>query len=339
MKNWLARLFGTAPATTPPAHPPTPAALATPSAPAAPAAVPLPPDDAIRQVSLAYFRWLLDGVTGAAPPEHEVRILDELARCAAAPQEAAALVPRVPDVIPRLLRSLRDADVSAGKLAEGIARDPSLVADVLREANSPLFRAGAPVRSIEAAVRVLGENGLRILLARAAFRPVIDGPGSGGARRLVARVAPRLWRQSDLCALAASRLAPALTADPFEAYLAALMLPVGVVAALRAVERLPDVTVMPESSAFCTALEDDARTLSAAIALAWALPPFVAGAIARAGRAGTQPLAQAVAQAELAARLRVLVDDGIFQEDEPAAAALLAGPVGRVFAALGASEE
>lgn len=296
-------------------------------------------DDAMRQVGLAYVRWLLDGVHGAAPAQQDARILDELARCAAAPQEAAELVPRVPDVIPRLLRSLRDAEVSAGDLAKSIAKDASLVADVLREANSPLFRAGAPVRSIEAAVRVLGENGLRILLARAAFRPVIDAPAAGGARKLAARVAPRLWRQSDLCALAASRLAPAAQADPFEAYLAALMLPVGVVASLRALERLPDVAVVPESDGFCVGLDEEARALSAAIAQAWALPPSVPGAILRIGRAGAQPLAQVLAQAELAARLRVLVDDGVFDADEPAPATLLAGPVGRAFAQLQAQRD
>jgi HD-like signal output (HDOD) protein len=331
MKTWFARLFGATPPPPPSAAPP--ASTPAPSAPAADL------DAAGRSVDLAWCRWLLDPVRGDATPQREARILAELARCAQAPADAASLVPRVPDVIPRLLRSLRDADVSAGALAGDIARDPSLVADVLREANSPLFRAGARITTIEGAVRVLGENGLRILLARAAFRPVIDARGDGAARRLVVRIAPRLWQQSDLCALAASRIAPRLGADPFEAYLAALVLPVGLVVALRIMERLPDDAVVPQSDAFCAALLAEARTLSGAVATAWDLPPFVAGALARMDRAGTQPLAQALAQADLAAKLRVLVDDGVLDADEPALSALLAGPLARPFADLARQDD
>src|SRR5207237_744784 len=83
-----------------------------------------------------------------------------------------------------------------------------------------------PARSIDAALLVLGQNGLRMLLARAAFRPIIGMQGGVHARL----AAPRVWSHTERCALAASLLAPACQADPFEAYLAGLMHDLGLLA-------------------------------------------------------------------------------------------------------------
>lgn len=328
MKQWLARLFGGAgkippePATSF-SDTPTQSAAAHPEGGLAP-----------RHVDLAFYRWLTDPVRGDASPAVEARILAELERLSTAPAAAGDLVPRVPAVVPQLLKSLRDDSVSGADLARQIARDAVLVAEVIREANSPLLRTGKPVTTIDGAVMVLGENGLRILLARVAFRPVINMQGG----RVLRTVAPRLWQHSDACALAASLLAPDSGADPFEAYLAGLMLDVGLVVAFRIIDRL-DQPVAAQSDAFCEALLHGARELSAGIAAHWALPPFVAAAVVRAGRAGTIPLAEALGRADLLARLRLLVDHGVYGIDEPALAALLAGPAGRVFERIGSRED
>ena len=328
MKQWLMRLFGGAdPAPPEPARSTIPPSTGGTVAPNADHAL------APRQVDLAFYRWLTDPVRGDAAPAVEARILAELERLAADPAGAGDLVPRVPAVVPQLLKSLRDDSVSGADLARQIARDAVLVAEVIREANSPLFRSGKPVTTIDGAVMVLGQNGLRILLARVAFRPVINMQGG----RVLRTVAPRLWLHSDACALAASLLAPDFGADPFEAYLAGLMLDVGLVVAFRIIDRL-EQPVVPQSDAFCEALLLGARELSAGIATHWALPPFVASAVLRAGRAGTIPLAEALGRADLLARLRLLVDHGVYASDEPAVAALLAGPAGRVFERIGSRE-
>lgn len=342
MKNWLTRLFGgadPAPVVSPVAAPVSPSSAG--GAPGAAAAVPAgpstqapPPDHATlaRRLDLAFCRWLTDPVRGDAAAAAEQRILAEIARLAGNPAAAGDLVPRVPAVVPQLLKSLRDDSVSSADLARQIARDAVLVAETIREANSPLFRRGAPVRSIDAAVMVLGESGLRILLARVAFRPIINMQGGpGGVARLVA---PRLWAQSDKCALAASLLAADLGADPFEAYLAGLMLNLGLIVALRIIDRL-EQPLVPQSDAFCVDLLAGARELSAAIAAHWELPPFVAGAIVRAVRPGTIPLAEALGRADLLAKLRLLVDHGVYAADEPSLQPLLAGAAGDCFARLG----
>jgi HD-like signal output (HDOD) protein len=252
-------------------------------------------------------------------------ILDELARLARQPEAAADLVPRVPAVIPQLLRSLRDDTMSGAELARQVSQDVTLVAEVIREVNSPYYRPASKIVNIEGALMLLGQNGLRMLLARVAFRPVI-GAQTG---RLARQAAPQVWSQSEKCALAAAMAAPALGADAFEAYLAGLMQNVGLIVAFRLADGLAGTAALPQSEAFAHTLLDSARMLSARIAGLWDLPPPVGQAILQAGHVsqGTQsaqshstPLAQALHAGDRLARLRVLCDAGVEGVEELAAA-------------------
>lgn len=315
MKTWFARLFGGASHT--PAHKPAPAT-------AAPLPHPDPAAPAALDLDLAFHRWLA-GPTIHAGETKDVLIESALARLARDPEAAAELVPRVPAVIPQLLRSLREEGSSATELARQVAQDVALVAEVIREVNSPYYRPATPVRSIEGALMLLGQNGLRMLLARVAFRPVISAqPG-----RLARQAAPQLWRQSEKCALAAGLLAPLLGADAFEACLAGLTRNVGLVVALRLIDQVDSAGRLPQSDSFARYLRDSARILSARIATQWELPPPVGAAILQAGEPGGPPLAQALRIGDRLATLRVLYEAGV--EGAQDAAAALSAEERRIF--------
>lgn len=265
------------------------------------------------EVGVAFWRWLAQqaGVGGGAPGAGIVT--ERLAALARSPADAGALVPRVPELIPQLLRSLRDEDISGSDLARQVTQDTVLTAEVIREANSPYFGPSTPVRTVEGAVMMLGQNGLRMLLARLAFRPIISTqPG-----RLARLLAPRVWSQSETCALAASLLAPGLEASAIEAYLAGLMQNLGLVVALRLMDEASPAGLPALSDESCVALLDAARTLSAGIAQEWDFPPGVAQAIADAGGPDAPPLAQALALGDMLARLRVMVDAGRYDAGDP----------------------
>jgi HD-like signal output (HDOD) protein len=301
MKKWFARLFGGAGGARPDSRPSGPASGPTSGPTPAPAAAAIA--EATPDIDLAFFLWLAGPHVSGAPSGAEL-VLDELARLGRDPLDAASLVPRVPAVIPQLLRSLRDQDSSSAELARQLAQDAVLVAEVIREVNSPYYRPATPVRNLEGALLLLGQNGLRMLLARVAFRPII----SQQAGPLARLVAPPLWRQSELCAQAAGLLAPRHGVDPFEAYLAGLLHNVGLVVAFRVIEQLLPPGALPDGDAFGTRLVAAARLISARIADGWELPPAIGHAIAHLGDAGALPTL--LRDADRLAKLQMLAGSG-----------------------------
>ncbi len=329
MKNWLARLFGG----------PSPPERSAASAQKDPAPSNVADAPHSLDLDLVFYRWLA-GTAVHAGDAPEQLVLDELARLARQPEAAAELVPRVPAVIPPLLRSLRDDAMSASDLARQVAQDVTLVAEVIREVNSPYYRATSKVSNIEGALMLLGQNGLRMLLARVAFRPII-GAQTG---RLARQAAPQIWSQSERCALAASMAAlaasmaaPASGANPFEAYLAGLTQNVGLIVAFRLVDQVLGAASLPQSDVFAHRLLDSARTLSARIATLWELPPPVGQAILQAGQREATPLAHALHEGDQLAKLRVLLDAGV--NDAGILAATLSGEQQRIFGKLQPAEE
>ncbi|MGI4846387.1 MAG: HDOD domain-containing protein [Janthinobacterium lividum] len=259
-----------------------------------------------------YYLWLAGPARFDAPPETERLILEQVGALTHNPAIAAELVPRVPELIPKLLRSLRDENVSTGELAGQVAEDVVLVAEVLREANSAYYRPVTPIKTLDAAIMLLGQNGLRMLLARVAFRPLVKLHEAGFARR----AAPLVWNHSEKCAVASSLMASALAADIFESCLAGLMQDVGLIVAFRLADRVCQNGKVPASGDFGVALLARSRQLSAVIARHWDFPDTVAGAIAQAGEPDGSNLAQALAQGDHIAKLRLLIDAGKLAEDD-----------------------
>lgn len=229
----------------------------------------------------AFTDWLFDG-TGqrelfTSPLEKD--ILAAIEKIVQSKQSGADLVRRMPGVIPQLLQSLRTEDFSGTELARKISHDVVLVAAVIRIANSSVYNPGKPITSIEHAILVLGQAGLRQLITSVAFRPIID-LNSGAFTKLIA---PRLWSQSEKCAIANRILAQQQRIDPFEAFLAGLLQHVGLIVSLRVIDQMWDGKQAIGSETFCNALINHGRTLSCSIGKEWRFPDSVSKAIAEQG--------------------------------------------------------
>jgi HD-like signal output (HDOD) protein len=268
----------------------------------------------ISEIDATYYRWLAAAGSAQATAQAEQQILDELTRLAREPIAGAALVPRLPAIIPQLMRTLQDENMRAAELSRQLAQDVVLVAEVYREANRPCYHsrynASPSINNMEGAIMLLGQNGMRMLLARVAFRPIVSMQSGG----LTVRTAPLIWRQSEKCALAASLLAPAMQANAFDAYLAGLMANVGLVVAFRLIDQMHAPDAFPQSDAFIAQVFAQARILSIRIAELWEFPESVTRAIAQ---ADGDPQAQALVLGERLSKLRMLVDTGRFPEDDP----------------------
>ena len=307
-------------------------------APVAAAAAPehVRPPATSAEIDAIYYRWLAAAGSAQAPKQAEQHILDELTRLAREPIAGAALVPRIPAIIPQLMRTLQDENMSAAELSRQLAQDVLLVAEVYREANRPCYHsrynASPSINNMEGAIMLLGQNGMRMLLARVAFRPIVSMQSGG----LSIRTAPLIWRQSEKCALAANLLAPAMQANAFDAYLAGLMANVGLVVAFRLIDQMHAPDAFPQSDAFIAEVFAQARILSVRIAELWEFPASVTRAI---GQADADPQAQALALGQRLSKLRMLVDTGRFPADDPFVMAGLGKSELQVFDKLADDEE
>lgn len=92
--------------------------------------------------------------------------------------------PRRPNLLPQLIRAINDEKASVRQLVAIVARDPALVGNLLRVANSSFYRITAqPIETIERAIVVLGSDGLRSVMAAALMQPIFQSSGAGGAVR------------------------------------------------------------------------------------------------------------------------------------------------------------
>lgn len=260
-------------------------------------------------IDVIFYRWLIGGQASAAAESSilEKIILDALEELGAN-SAGAKLVPRVPAIIPQLLKSLRDEQVSATALAHQIEHDVVLIAEVIREANSPYYHPARPVTNVENAVLLMGQNGLRLLIARVAFRPVINMQSG----RFTNLAAPYIWEQSEKCADTCIRLAGEMKADPFEAFLAGLIQNVGLIVAFRLIDQLYDGKALPGSDNFLHALAAHARSLSATIGKQWNFPVSVIQAIEAGNKRfpnpAITPLHEILSTADRISKINLLIE-------------------------------
>ncbi len=260
------------------------------------------------EVSADFSRWVFETDADSAlfitPIEQQV--LDAIEAIVHSKQSGVNLVRRMPGLIPQLLQSLRSDDFSGAELARKISNDVVLVAEVFRLANSAFYSTEQSITSIEHAVLVLGQNGLRQLISGVAFKPII-GPNSG---RFTRQIAPRLWQQAEQCALANRMLANAESVDQFEAFLAGLIQNVGLIAALRVIEQIVDDDASLGSESFCNVLIEQSRKLTCSIAREWQFPATIIAAIEQQGNqhgpARMSPLARILANGDYLSKVQLL---------------------------------
>lgn len=220
----------------------------------------------------------------------------------------ADLLPRLPAVLPQLMRLVRREDVSGSELVQLLSRDPSLVGELMRLANSPRYRTEREITDLSGAVMVLGQQGLNQLVMSVAMRPIFhQGKGRYGSR-----AGTLLWDLSERTAFATLRLANAGD-DEFAAYLAGLSSQLGLMALLRALDAMSAPSVPPmDREGLHRQLLPLTAAWSAQIVEHWGFPVKVAEALVpRPGRsAESTVLGQLVRQAQAVA-LRQLMQPGL----------------------------
>jgi HD-like signal output (HDOD) protein len=236
----------------------------------------------------------------------------------------ADLVPRIPSIVPLLLRSLRDPNISNGELAAQTLQDAVLVAAVLKQMNSSYFRRATPVKTIEDALALIGQNGLRMLVASVAFKPLFNAD----LGRFTTLGAPRTWELADPYGAASRYLARRRQVDEFEVFLAGLLQNVGIVVALRLMDRAGAVAEGElRSLAFYGSFVHYTRRLARLVGKHWEFPERAIAAIGQEGTETNTVLARVLHVADRTTKIRTLVNHQVLRpeladaclEDEDAA--------------------
>jgi HD-like signal output (HDOD) protein len=113
-------------------------------------------------------------VAEAWPPSH-AEVISATADVLHSAATEDRYTPRRPSLLPQLLRAVNDEDVSRRELVTIISKDPSLVGNLLKMANSPFYRVSSQaIESIDRAVVILGNDGIRSLIAAALAQPIFQ---------------------------------------------------------------------------------------------------------------------------------------------------------------------
>jgi len=123
----------------------------------------------LHQLSLA------PAAAGEAWPSSHAEVIAATAEVLQGASTEDRYTPRRPSLLPQLLRAVNDEDVSRRDLVTIISKDPSLVGNLLKMANSSFYRVSAQaVESIDRAVVILGNDGIRSLIAAALAQPIFQ---------------------------------------------------------------------------------------------------------------------------------------------------------------------
>ena len=115
------------------------------------------------------------GAVGEAPLPSHAEVISATADVLQSVATEDKYSPRRPSLLPQLLRAVNDEDVSRRELVKIISKDPSLVGNLLKMANSPFYRVSAQaIESIDRAVVILGNEGIRSLIAAALAQPIFQ---------------------------------------------------------------------------------------------------------------------------------------------------------------------
>lgn len=242
--------------------PETPAPVAAPVA-GAPLSAPKAP--------LPFLPWLLDCAPLIDGPltAAEQRALEALDRILALPVLPDDMLPRAAALIPQLLAMLRQSDLPVPALAQRVAKDVVLTAEVMRLASSPYYRAQGGVNDLVQAISLIGITGLNTVISRVVLKPIYEtAPGP-----LSARASVRLWEHAQALATHTAAEASAAGLSAFDGYLAGLLHGSGWTIALRAIDRATITLPLPPTAAFAVECSERAHRLFGLAAERWNITP------------------------------------------------------------------
>jgi HD-like signal output (HDOD) protein len=183
-------------------------------------------------------------------------------------------IPRRPSLLPKLLSTINDPQAAMVEISRIIAQDPALTGNLLRIANSPMYRVSSlPIESIDRAVTLVGVQGVRAIIATALLQPVMSSTSG-----IYARFPELVWEHTLYAASAAEmHTVQVERSEPFISQLIGLLYGLAAIVVFRIVRDQfaahPELSPTPGSVA--RLLESWVAPTAGRIAVSWELPERV----------------------------------------------------------------
>ncbi len=175
--------------------------------------------------------------------------------------------PRMPAVLPQLMKCLKDENANKNQFVELIKQDAAIAAAVLKSANSVLYNpSGRKVDSFNRAVVILGVGGLKSIVCTAMLQPVSQS--KAGNEELT----KQLWAHSLRTGITAQLISKQYDQDPFIAYLVGLFHSIGALTVNTQLNLWSFENIREEANSFMYAKQLCGNELSLAIIKQWELP-------------------------------------------------------------------
>jgi HD-like signal output (HDOD) protein len=279
------------------------------------------PWNPLLDVNAKFFQYCFDTVdastenANSSQEAREIAIINALEEICQSELAGSNLVPRVPFIVPQILKSLRDENVSNNELALHIAKDLVLVSELLHEVNTAHFSPTQKIINLDKAVQLLGQNGLRMLVAKVAFRPIFNIQSG----ELSKSITPKLWVHAEKCAFACRALARERKQNHFAGFLTGLVQNVGLVVASRVVDYICEDGIRPNSIKFEKALLAKSRELTFRIAEECEFPDAVLLPLRDQMRSNVEltDLSLSLRQSDQLSKINLLVKANLVEQDDP----------------------
>jgi HD-like signal output (HDOD) protein len=226
----------------------------------------------------SYYHYLFEGSEESLLTVPQKLVIEMVVNSLRKKEQRALAVPRLPSIIPKLLRSLRDPKSSASDYVAIINKDPVMSAAVLKLANSAYFSpTGYHFEEIDKAVIKLGIDGLRSVLSAAVMQPIIQRESP-----YFSQTGQRLWLHSLNCAIACEAIGQTRQMDRYKVYLMGLVHDIGKITLFSELckqFKLNSAGEHPGHSAFAPSMKKISAHLSYLIACDWNLPDDICYAL------------------------------------------------------------
>lgn len=205
----------------------------------------------------------------------EIEVINSLNQTIRDNHSLADDIPRLPDVVPKLIHLLRTNDFNWKDVADLIATDPVILVGIIKVANSAMYNLNVNNEQLESVLVKIGVSEVREVIMKVALKPIMLFEGG----HFLKHSGTKIWIHAVKSAVACRTLAQVYKQDPFDAYLAGLLSNLGMTIVVKKMNEIKEFKNAPRSLQFRDKLLKLSKQLTVTIAENWEISSSVCQAL------------------------------------------------------------